>query len=102
VQGDQQAARPRHLVVRAEVLAQGTGGVAHGPAPERGQDAPDIRDAVHRSRVHGLLRDWRPAQSPTARQEHTAVASAHVLQVSAESVWPPRMFDYSDIYVSIG
>jgi len=79
VQGYQQAARPRHFVVRSKVLAQRTGSVAHGPAPERGQNAPDIRDAVHRARVHGLLRDWRPAQPHAARQDHTAVASAHVL-----------------------
>lgn len=87
VQGNRQAARRRHFVVRAQVLAPGTGSVAHGPAPERGQNAPDIRDAVHRPRVHGLLRDWRPAKPPAARQDHTAVAGTHLLQVSSLS--PP-------------
>jgi len=91
VQGDQQAARRRHFVVRPEVLAPRTGRPAHGPAPERGQNAPDIRDAEHRSRVHGLLRDRRPAQPLATRQEHTAVAGAHVFPVSKFRFSAPRL-----------
>lgn len=81
VQGDRQEARNRRLV-RAQVFAQGAGHPVLGPAPERGADPPDIRHPVHRARVHGLLRSRRPAQSLATRQEHTALAGAHVFQVS--------------------
>lgn len=87
VQGDRQAARRgRRLVVRGQVLAARAAAAVRGPAPERDQDPPDIRDPVHRARVHGLLRGGRPAQPPAAQQGHTAVAGAHVLQVSASGV----------------
>lgn len=93
--GDRQETRYRRTV-RAQIPAQRAGGSLHDPASERGTHAPHIRQSVLRTRVHGLLRDGRPAESHAPRQDHTAMAGPNVFQVSARP--PPYFFFYKTFY----
>lgn len=91
--GDQQETRSRRIVC-AQVPAQRAGGALRDPASKRGTHTPHIRQSIYRARVHGLLRDGRPAESHAPRQDHTSMASPNVFQVSAR---PHLLYFYKNV-----